>query len=114
MGRLPPALSCYFAITRRRQHEVGHSPEGDRRRPGPVAQLALSERGAARREDVWRDPSITPLLALSIRRTGTAFWPARPPREATTQGHRHDRRGPTLVRRRRVTLGMRGGVSIVH
>ena len=99
------------AATRTHAYEVGHSPEGDRRRPGPVAQLALSERRAARREDVWRRASITPLLALPIRRTGTAFWPARPPREATAQGHRHFRRGPAASGCGRVELGMRGSVS---
>ena len=33
------------AAPRRRQHEVDPGAEGDRKRPGPVAQLALPERG---------------------------------------------------------------------
>ena len=100
------------AATRTHAYEVGHSPEGDRRRPGPVAQLALSERRAARREDVWGDTSITPLLALSIRRTGTAFWSARPPRESPAQGHRHFRPSPAARGCGCVALGMRGGVLL--
>ena len=99
------------AATRTHAYEVGHSPEGDRRRPGPVAQLALSERRAARREDVWRRASITPLLALPLRGARETIWEVRPPREAPAQGHRHDRPSPAAVRRCRVRLGLRGGVS---
>ena len=75
------------AATRTHAYEVGHSPEGDRRRPGPVAQLALSERRAAHREDVWGRASITTLLALPIRGARETIWEVRSPREAPAQGH---------------------------
>ena len=111
MGRLPAALSRDVAAPRRRQHEVDPSAEGDRKRASPVAQLSLSERGAARREDVWGDTSITTLLALSFRGARKTIWEVRSHREAPAQGSRYDRRGPANFGRGCVPLGMRGGVS---